>query len=76
MADFVRDAVAAVKAVDPVILVMSGAGVTGPEDVDRMMRLGLDGTGSSSGILRAPDPVATMRSMLEATARAWHDLHP
>ena len=76
MADFVRDAVAAVKAVDPGILVMSGAGVTGPEDVDRMMRLGLDGTGSSSGILRAPDPVAVMRAMLEATASAWSDLHP
>jgi triosephosphate isomerase len=76
MADFVRDAVAAVRGVDPRILVMSGAGVTGPEDVDRMMRLGLDGTGSSSGILRAADPVATMRAMLEATARAWHDLHP
>ena len=62
MADFVRDAVAAVKAVDPRILVMSGAGVNGPEDVDRMMRLGLDGTGSSSGILRAPDPVRAMRA--------------
>jgi triosephosphate isomerase len=76
MADFVRDAVAAVKAVDPAILVMSGAGVNGPEDVDRMMRLGLDGTGSSSGILRATDPVVAMRQMLEATARAWLDLHP
>src|SRR3954462_13097891 len=76
MADFVRDAVAAVRAVDPRILVMSGAGVTGPEDVDRMMRLGLDGTGSSSGILRAADPVVAMRAMLEATASAWADLHP
>ena len=76
MADFVRESVAAVKAVDPRILVMSGAGVNGPEDVERMMRLGLDGTGSSSGILRAPDPVLSMRAMLEATARAWADLHP
>jgi triosephosphate isomerase len=76
MADFVAAALAAVKGVDPSILVMSGAGVNGPDDVDRIMRLGLDGTGSSSGILRAADPVAAMRAMLEATARAWHDLHP
>jgi triosephosphate isomerase len=75
MASFVAQTVAAVKAVDPAILVMSGAGVNGPDDVDRILRLGLDGTGSSSGILRAPDPVATMRAMLEATARAWHDTH-
>ena len=75
MAGFVAQTVAAVKGVDPAILVMSGAGVNGPEDVDRMMRLGLDGTGSSSGILRAADPVAAMRGMLEATARAWHATH-
>jgi len=67
--------VAAVKAVDPEILVMSGAGVNGPDDVERMIRLGLDGTGSSSGILRAADPVAAMRAMLEAEARAWRETH-
>lgn len=71
MAAFVADAVAAVRSVDPAVLVMSGAGVDGPEDVDRMIRLGLDGTGSSSGILRAADPIAAMRAMLEAEARAW-----
>jgi len=75
MAGFVADTVAAVKAVDPAILVMSEAGVNGPEDVDQMIRLGLDGTGSSSGILRAPDPLAAMRAMLEAEARAWADTH-
>ena len=75
MADFVTEAAAAVRSVNPEVLVMSGAGVNGPQDVDRMIRLGLDGTGSSSGILRAADPVATMRAMLEAEARAWADTH-
>jgi triosephosphate isomerase len=76
MAGFVADAIAAVRRVDPRILVMSGAGISGPEDVERMMGLGLDGTGSSSGILKALDPMAVMRAMLEATARAWRSLHP
>ena len=75
MAGFVADTVAAVRAIAPRILVMSGAGVNGPQDVDRMIRLGLDGTGSSSGILKAADPVAAMRAMLEATARAWRETH-
>ncbi len=75
MAGFVADTLAAVKAVDPAVLVMSGAGVTGPEDVDRMIRLGLDGTGASSGILRAADPIAAMTAMLEAEARAWAATH-
>ena len=76
MAGFVAETIAAVNSVDPRILVMSGAGVNGPGDVEQMIRLGLDGTGSSSGILRAPDPIATMRAMIEATARAWLSLHP
>ena len=76
MAGFVAETIAAVNSVDPRILVMSGAGVHGPGDVEQMIRLGLDGTGSSSGILRAPDPIATMRAMIEATARAWLSLHP
>ena len=76
MAGFVAEAVAAVKGVDPRILVMSGAGVNGPDDVEQMIRLGLDGTGSSSGILKAADPIAMMRAMLEATACAWLNLHP
>jgi len=76
MAGFVAEAVAAVKGVNPEILVMSGAGVNGPDDVDAVMRMGLDGTGSSSGILKAADPVAMMRAMLEATTRAWQGLHP
>jgi len=76
MAGFVAEAVAAVKGVNPEILVMSGAGVNGPADVDAVMRMGLDGTGSSSGILKAADPMAMMRAMLEATTRAWQGLHP
>lgn len=76
MSTFVADAVAAVRRVDPRILVMSGAGINRPADVERVMALGLDGTGSSSGILKAADPIATMRLMLEATATAWRTLHP
>ncbi len=76
MADFVAATVEAVKGVDPGILVMSGAGVSGPDDVERMIELGLDGTGASSGICKAPDPAAVMTSMLEALARAWARAHP
>jgi len=76
MADFVTRTVELVGAVDPSIIVMSGAGVSTADDVATVMRLGLGGTGSSSGILMAPDPIATMWTMLEATARAWSELHP
>ena len=60
---------------DPTILVLSGAGVTTAADVAEMVRLGLDGTGTSSGILKADDPVRVMRDMLEALAGAWEERH-
>jgi triosephosphate isomerase len=75
MAGFVAETLAAVRAIDPRILVMSGAGVNSPQDVARMVELGLDGTGSSSGILKADDPVRVMTEMLEALAGAWEERH-
>jgi triosephosphate isomerase len=76
MREFVEQSIEAVKTVAPSILVMSGAGVNTPDDVETMIRLGLDGTGSSSGILRAADPVSVMRDMLAALRDAWHETHP
>lgn len=75
MAEFVEETLAGVRAIDPAILVMSGAGVNTPADVAGMVRLGLDGTGSSSGILKADDPVRVMRDLLEALAGAWEERH-
>lgn len=76
MRRFVERTVELVGRVDPGIIVMSGAGVQTPDDVEEMMRLGVGGTGSSSGILRAKDPEATMRAMIGAMQRAWLQMHP
>jgi len=76
MRGFVERAVELVGRIDPRIIVMCGAGVQSPADVAAMMALGVGGTGSSSGILRAADPIATMRSMIIAMHRAWLELHP
>ncbi len=73
---FVERAVELVHRVDPGIAVMCGAGVRTPEDAARMIRLGVDGTDSTSAILRADDPVATMTAMVEAVRRAWIEMHP
>ncbi len=76
MRGFVERAVELVARVDPRIIVMCGAGVQTPDDVAAMMALGVGGTGSSSGILRADDPVARMTDMIAAMHRSWLALHP
>lgn len=75
MRGFVERSVELVGRIDPAVIVMCGAGVQAPDDVAKMMRLGVGGTGSSSGVLRAADPVAQMRAMLTAMKDAWADLH-
>ena len=76
MRGFVERSIELVGRIDPAIIVMSAAGVQTPADVTAMIRLGVGGTGSSSGILKAVDPVATMRSMIGALHDAWLELHP
>jgi triosephosphate isomerase len=73
---FVERSVELVHAVDPAIVVMCGAGVRTPDDAARMIALGVGGTGSTSGILKAPDPVAMLAAMLEAVHRTWTEMHP
>jgi triosephosphate isomerase len=71
MASFVEETIRLVKGIDPRIVVMCAAGVRTPEDAANMVRLGVEATGSTSGILTAPDPVARMRAMIAAMAEAW-----
>jgi triosephosphate isomerase (TIM) len=76
MRGFVERAVEMVGRVDSEIIVMCGAGVRTPGDVTRMIGLGVGGTGSSSGVLKAEDPVALMEAMIAAVHRAWVEIHP
>jgi triosephosphate isomerase len=74
MRGFVERSVELVGRIDPGIIVMCGAGVQTPDDVEKMIGLGVGGTGSSSGVLKAADPVALMRAMLTAMKRSWEEL--
>ncbi len=75
MREFVERTIELVGRVNPSVLVMCGAGIHDARDVAAMLRLGVAGTGSSSGILKAPDPAARMAEMVEATGRTWRELH-
>lgn len=76
MRGFVERTVEMVGRIDPDIIVMCGAGVQTPDDVGQMVGLGVGGTGSSSGILKAADPIVQMHAMLAAMKHAWMNAHP
>lgn len=70
---YTAEAVASIKAVDPRTLVMIASGITTAEDCYQVVYLGADGTGSTSGIVNAPDPAGRVEEMVQAVIRAMED---
>lgn len=60
-----------IRNIDSNIAIMIASGVTTAEDCYRVIRLGADGTGATSGILKAPDPAIRIAEMAEAIVRAY-----
>ena len=59
----------AVKSVSPKTFVLQAAGISTIEDVRQAIESGADGTGGTSGIVCAKDPLQTLRDMVEAVAK-------
>ena len=72
---YVRDTIAAVRAINPDIMVLQGAGISNGQDVYNTIKLGAQATGSTSGILKAADPYAMVEEMLYNLRKAWDELH-
>ena len=71
--DYMAKTNQAVKALSPHTLIMQGAGIMTPEDVYRAIRSGADGTGCTSGIVKAPNPVQMLKDMVAAVDRAMKE---
>lgn len=71
--EYVRLSIEAVKRVNPDIFVLQGAGISKGEDVYRVIFAGAEATGSSSGIVKAPDRAAMIDEMIGAVRRAYDD---
>ena len=61
---------AKIRSIAPEIGIMIASGITTADDVYRVVRLGADGSGATSGILNAPDPGLRILEMAEAIVRA------
>lgn len=70
---YVIETTSKIRQIDPTILVMIASGVTTAEDVYNVIKLGADGTGGTSGILKAPDPKQRIKEWANAMLKAIHD---
>ena len=57
--------------VAPDMPILHGAGISDEKDVFEMIKAGADGTGSTSGIMKADRPVEMMERMIAAVSQAW-----
>lgn len=73
--DYVQASIEAVKRINPAILVLQGAGISSGKDVYRVIFAGAEATGSSSGIVKAPDRTAMINEMIGAVRQAWDARH-
>lgn len=73
--EYVRRTIAVVQAIHPDIMVLQGAGISGGRDVYNVIKLGAQATGSTSGIIKAPNPAAMAREMISSLRKAWDEEH-
>jgi len=69
--DYVRASIEAVKSINHEILVLNAAGIKSGQDVYNVIYAGAEATGSSSGIVKAPDSAAMVDEMIRAVREAW-----
>ena len=72
---YVRDTIEAVRKINPDIMVLQGAGISGPDDVATVIRAGAQATGCTSGVMKAADPEAAAEEMLWALRKTWDEVH-
>jgi len=73
--DYVRATNDAIRSINSNIQILQAAGISNGKDVYDVIRSGAEGTGSTSGIIKASDPFAMIDEMLAAVRKAWDETH-
>jgi triosephosphate isomerase len=71
---YVMEAIRAVKAIDPNIMVEQAAGITTAQQIYGFILAGSEAAGSASGIIRAENPHALLNEMVLYVKKAREDL--
>ena len=64
--EYIASTIAAVRAINPDIVIMEGAGIRCGDDVRRLISLGAQGTGISSALAITDDPRALLTELFDA----------
>ena len=73
--EYVIATTSAIKKINPEIQVLPAAGIKNGQDVYNIIKAGAEGTGTTSGIMKAENPKAMLDEMIRAVRTAWDELH-
>lgn len=65
----------AIWQVNPDIRVLHGGGMSTGEDAYNIVKWGAQATGSTSGVILAPDPLRRLEEMISGMRKAWDEIH-
>lgn len=69
--EYVNESTKAIRSINPNILILQGAGISSAQDVYDVILNGAEATGSSSGVVNAPDRAVMANEMISAAREAW-----
>lgn len=72
---YVTETIKTVKAINPDIMVLQGAGISNGQDVYNTIKLGAQATGTTSGIMKSDHPYEMVEEMIYNLRKAWDELH-
>lgn len=73
--EYVIATTSAIKKINSEIQVLPAAGIKNGQDVYNIIKAGAEGTGTTSGIMKAENPKAMLDEMIRAVRTAWDELH-
>ena len=73
--EYVIATTSAIKEINSEIQVLPAAGIKNGQDVYNIIKAGAEGTGTTSGIMKAENPKAMLDEMIRAVRTAWDELH-
>ena len=73
--NYVIETIKTVEEINPDIMVLQGAGISGPDDVANVIRAGAQATGCTSGVMKAADPEAAAEEMLYTLRKTWDEVN-
>lgn len=73
---YVKETIEIVRKINPDIMVLQGAGISGPADVANVMRAGAQATGVTSAVMKAADPEAAAWELLRTLREEYDKANP